>query len=175
MNARVSIAQRPLIAAAVAAVILCALADVGLYWRMTAARRSVARQEKLLSEMRTIAEQWKRIQSSTGAAQATLPAGVSLDPQTVRDVAGKSGVGAAITSIKVRTARVSERLQEQLVSLSLINVTRRDLSNFLYAVESVAPAAVRTKSVDYTTSPQQAGLVNANVEFSAYAVSVETQ
>ncbi|MGD1001756.1 MAG: hypothetical protein ABSA67_13770 [Candidatus Brocadiia bacterium] len=172
MNASATIKQHPWAFSLALAIVACSLADVSLALRLRSAGVERGQHRDRVRAMETLADEFRALKAQSGVAGQTLPPGVHLTPNAVTAIAKDRGIADRITTMSASPARYDERIQEQIIDLALISVTREDLALFLHAVEQIAPA-VRTKELRITPSAAggragQTALIDAHVQISAY-------
>ncbi len=172
MNASATIKQHPWVFSLALAIAACSLADIGLALHLRTAGVERAQHRDRVRTLETLADEFRALKAQSGVAGQTLPPGVRLTPDAVTAIAKERGIAGSITTMSASPARYDERIQEQIIDLALISVTREDLALFLHAVEQIAPA-VRTKELRITPSAAggragQTALIDAHVQISAY-------
>ncbi|MGO8704621.1 MAG: hypothetical protein ACLQVA_12440 [Candidatus Brocadiia bacterium] len=170
MNAAATIKQHPWVFGLALAIVACSVADIGLALHLRTAAVERGQHRDRMRTLETLADEFRALKAQSGVAGQTLPPGVRLTPNAVNAIAKDRGV--AIATMSASPARYDERIQEQIIDLALISVTREDLALFLHAVEQIAPA-VRTKELRITPSAAggragQTALIDAHVQISAY-------
>ena len=151
MNASATIKQHPWVFGLALAIVACSLADIGLALHLRSAGVERDQHRDRVRTMETLADEFRALKAQSEVAGQTMPPGVRLTPDAVTAIAKERGIAGSITTMSASPARHDERIQEQIIDLALISVTREDLALFLHAVEQIAPA-VRTKELRITPS-----------------------
>lgn len=165
---------------------LCLLVELVLLLHLRGLRAESLRHEARATDMGRLADKYRSLKAQSGAAGRTLPPGVRLAPDVVNRIATERRIAGNISVVSASPVRHDDRVQEQVINLTLTRVTPRDLSEFLRAVEAIDPA-VRTRELRMTPSAPEAvsgargaeakpsGLVDARVQISAYETIASTK
>jgi len=172
MNASASIKQHPWIFGLALALVICALADIGLALHLRSAGVERDQHRDRAQTLENLAEEFRALKTQSEVAGGTLAPGARLTPDAVTAIAKERGIAGHISTTSASPSRSSDRIQEQIIDLALSGVTREDLALFLRAVEQIDPA-VRIKELRLTPSAVgartgQTALVDAHVQISAY-------
>ena len=158
-----------------AALLLCvaaALATARIHLGRT--RTRLDRERGNLARMERVEEEWLTARRRIVDMQLA-PAG-TLNASKIDLVAAETGIGDRIHTSTVPAVRHDGNITEQTVALSLENVRRQQLAEFLNAVEKLHPA-IKTKWLQIRTrraTNDQAPLIDAEVQFSAYETASDT-
>jgi len=172
MNASTTIKQHPWVFALALAVLVCALADIGLALHLRRARADRSQQRDRLRAMEDFADEFRALKAQSSVMDQTLPPGKHLTPNDVTAIAKDRGIAGKINTMSANPARYDEHVQEQIIDLTLNGVTREELALFLHAVEQIAPA-VRTKELRIVPSAAgpktgETAPIEARIQISAY-------
>jgi hypothetical protein len=172
MNASATIKQHPWVFGLALAILICSLADIGLAFHLRRAGVERGQHRDRVRAMEGLADEFRALKAQSDVVDQTLPPGVRLTPNAVTAIAKDRSIAGHISTMSASPARYDERIQEQIIDLTLSGVTREDLALFLRAVEQIAPA-VRTKELRITPSAAgprtgQTALIDARVQISAY-------
>ena len=144
----------------------CVLAVLVLWFQLNGVRSLSAEQKSILDEMRDVADRYREEKALIARADTWLTEPGSLS-STVSRIADEKGMAANIMEKKLRPIPHGEELLEQVLQLSLRVARRKDVVDFLLAVESDDPAT-RTKTLRITPNKNRRQLIDVEVKFSAY-------
>ncbi len=147
---------------------VCLIADVILATNLSSDRNLVRRHGQQLARMEQIAAEHARLISQTPTV-----GGQALTLALVERAAAEKGVADRITNRSAENpAKAGEGLLMQSVRVSLSGVVPERLAHFLLGVESLSPG-IRTRTLQISRTPKQAGLLDATVVFSAYETTTK--
>ena len=170
MNASEWVRRHPWVFGLALALVVCSLADGWLWWRVRALRvRSdwLAGRVTMLTEA---AEELRALKGRAGSDLRLLSPGMRLTLEAVNQAAKQANVAGRVSGSRATLVRQSDRVQEQVITVKLAGVSRKDLSEFLRVVEQIDPA-VRTKELGIAAGAAKAGpsdSLDVEVEVAAY-------
>jgi hypothetical protein len=158
--------SRTIVVIAALALIVFAIADVVLYFRLKSRMETLERQAGLLAEMEIIDSEVSQVRERS--TRAVLSEGRTLDPAEVTQLAKARGLGESIKATAPSAVELGGGLREQLLDIEFEAVTREDLGLFIKSVEELDPG-ILTKGLRIRPASGQTEYVNADVQFSGYA------
>jgi len=157
--------NHPWIFALTVALAVCVMVEVALAVQLGRTRARAEKHADILHKMQRLAAACheKRALIERGNIRLRQPGSLS---SIVERVADERKLAKHVGDTKSHPIPHDEFL-EQTFELSLTGVRRKDVVNFLRAVEDHDPA-IRTKTLRITPNKKQAEFIDAEIRFSAY-------
>lgn len=127
--------------------------------------QSILKNEKTLAEMMLLSRDYQILKQQAGRIQLTLarrPQNFSLFSH-LEKIAGDAGVKSNIKSINAAKGSISGPYEELPVDIRLEKITLRQLTDFLYLLES-PQELIRVKKIALTKMPESPEYLSAQVQ-----------
>ena len=147
-----------------------ALVELALLLHLRGTHETAVRQRDSLKAMERVGVEYSRVARRDGTDHENgvvlLSPNSGFGPADVDRVAKDNGIADRVGAVTVNRARVDERVEKQVISLTLTSVTSKQLALFLRAIEQIDPA-VGTRELRISASPKAPSLVDAKVQMTA--------
>jgi len=165
MNFRQWVRHHPGLFVAFLALAVSIGANIVLWTILGRLRSHVERQRERLANMQRLADEYAAVKARSSARAIASGPGV-LRATAVERIAQEHGV-KVVGMTFVPPVKVDDRVQEQVLSLSLPGVALPALRGFLRGVEGLDPA-VRTRELRVGKNLRDGTLIDATVKFAVY-------